>query len=81
MNKFENEIICELRSQWKYTELNYQAFAKEWRRLDDEEQEIKDKESLKAKENRANKRATFDKMYELDKKCVALIKAIDKLEN
>jgi hypothetical protein len=81
MNKFENEIISELRSQWKYTELNYQAFNKEWRRLDDEEQEIRDKESPRAKENRENKRATFDKMYELDKKCVALINAIDKLEN
>lgn len=81
MNKFENEIIVKLQAEWKYQEMNYQAFSREWRRLDDEEQTIKDKDSIKAKENRRDKSTTFERMYELDKQCTALLNAIEKLKN
>lgn len=81
MNKYENEIIAKLQADWKYQEMNYQAFSREWRRLDDEEQTIKDKDSIKANENRRDKSATFERMYELDKQCTALLNAIEKLKN
>lgn len=81
MNKYEYEIIAKLEQEWKYLEMDYQAFSREWRRLDDEEQTIRDKESIKAIENRRDKSATFERMYELDKECTALINAIEKLKN
>jgi len=81
MNKYDNEIIQKLRADWKYLEMDYKAFNREWRRLDDEEQTIKDKESIKAVENQRARSAAFERMYEIDKKCTALINAIDKLEN
>lgn len=80
MNKYENEIIAKLEADWKYQEMNYKAFSREWRRLDDEEQTIKDKGSIKATENRRDKSATFERLYELDKQCTALLNAIDKLK-
>lgn len=79
MNKYDLEIIAKLEEDHKFLEMDFKCFTREWRRLDDELEAIKDKESISANLIKADKSAAFERLYELDKKCTALLNAIDKL--